>query len=352
MSYKKGIAIFLILVFALASLNGCGSDSASGSSGEQSGQDEVTVLRFSSIAPIDHMSNTLNEEACAMISERTEGRVQVDYYPANQLGDYTTVYEELMMGSIDIQQGSIPDTVDKRLGVAYMPYYATGYDDLVPLYGKDSYLYSLMTEINKTQGVVFMGFDIEGFIGMGCVKEPTDVFTPGTPKGIKMRAPGGLLTMLYPIEDLGYEAVSIPYAEVPTAIQTKVVDGWSGGTPNINYAWVGEVINTMYINYMHAESTAYIASEKSLAKLSDEDRQIVIDVFNEQSEKSFTMAQENEDVYKKKLADDYGVKVVEYTPEQIKTAADFVRDVTWKRLEADLTKEIVDNCRAEVEKLK
>ena len=102
---------------------------------------------------------------------------------------------------------------------------------------------------------------------------------------------------------------------------------------------------------MHAESTAYIASEKSLSKLSDEDRQIVIDVFNEQSEKSFSVAQENEEVYKKKLADDYGVKVVEYTPEQLETAADFIRDKTWTRLEADLTKEIIDSCRAEVAKL-
>lgn len=349
MLFKNRLYILLLcMIMTLTLFSGCGASESNGAEEEET---EVTVLRFSSISPIEHMSNTLNEEACEMIYERTEGRVRVDYYPANQLGDYTTVYEELMMGSIDIQQGSIPDTVDRRLGVAYMPYYATGYDDLDPLYGKDSYLFDLMSEINATQGVVFMGFDIEGFIGMGCVVEPKDVFTPGTAKGIKMRAPGGLLTMLYPIEDLGYNAVSVPYAEVPTAIQTKVVDGWSGGTPNVNYAWVGEVINTMYINYMHAESTAYIASEKSLAKLSEEDRQIVIDVFNEQSEKSFTIARENEEVFKKKLADDYGVKVVEYTPEQIKAAADYVRDVTWTRLEPELTKEIVDNLRAELEKL-
>jgi TRAP-type C4-dicarboxylate transport system substrate-binding protein len=351
MLFKKRFYILLLgIIMILALLSGCGAGESENSQAGAGGT-EQTVLRFSSISPIEHMSNTLNEEACDMILERTEGRVRVDYYPANQLGDYTTVYEELMMGTIDIQQGTIPDTVDARLGVAYMPYYATGYDDLVPLYGKDSYLFDLMSEINAKQGVVFMGFDIEGFIGMGCVKEPKDVFTPGTDKGIKMRAPGGLLTMLYPIEDLGYNAVSVPYAEVPTAIQTKVVDGWSGGTPNVNYAWVGEVINTIYINYMHAESTAYIASEKSLAKLSEEDRQIVIDVFNEQSEKSFTMAKENEEVYKKKLADDYGVNVVEYTPEQIKAAADYIRDVTWTRLEPELTKEIVDNLRAELAKL-
>lgn len=344
---KKSILFLLVTVILLApALTAC-----SGGGGDGEDGPGETVLRFSSISPLDHMSHTLNTEACDMVYERTDGRVRIDYYPANQLGDYTTVYEELMMGSIDIQQGTIPDIVDARLGVAYTPYYATGWDDLIPLYGKDSYLFGLMTEFNEAQGVIFLGFDIEGFIGMGCILEPKDVFTPGTPKGVKMRAPGGLKTMLFPIEDLGYNAVSIPYAEVPTAIQTGVVDGWSGGTPNVNYAWVGEVINYMYINYMHPESTAYIASEKGLSKLSAEDRQIVIDVFNEQSERSFTVARENEEYYKQKLSADHKVQVIEYTPAQIKTNADFVRDKTWTRLEAELGKDIIDNLKAEVAKL-
>ena len=122
-------------------------------------------------------------------------------------------------------------------------------------------------------------------------------------------------------------------------------------TPNINYAWVGQVIKFMYINYIHAEATSYVISEKTLAKLTPEDADIVVKAFQEQSLKSFDVAMENEATYKKKLADDYGVKVVEFTQEQINAYAKFVRDTTWPKLEDQLTKELVDGMRAEVAKL-
>jgi len=191
---------------------------------------------------------------------------------------------------------------------------------------------------------------LEGFIGMGVVKDPTNVFEPGAAKGIKLRSPA-MATFRFVQEDLGYSPITITYAEVPTAIQTKVVDGWIGGTPNMNYAWVGEIINKMYVNYIHAEATSYVMSEKSLAKLSAEDQQTVIDVFREQSMQSFKDSKANEEVYKKKLSDDYGVEVVEFNTEQLKTNADFVRDKTWTRLESVLTPELIAGFRAEIAKL-
>lgn len=157
-----------------------------------------------------------------------------------------------------------------------------------------------------------------------------------------------MVTFFQPMEDLGFGPVSIPYGEVPTAIQTKVVDGWVGGTPNMNYAWVGEMINYMYVNYIFAEATSYVLSEKTLAKLTPEDQEILIDVFQQQSMTSFTEAEANERVYMQKLEDDYDVEVIEFTKEQIQAYADFVRETTWPKLEDLLTKELMDGFRKEV----
>lgn len=247
-------------------------------------------------------------------------------------------------------QITIPDALDARLGAAYVPYYAKNYEEAKILFAPDSYLSTQLGELTAANGVKFLGIVLEGFIGMGFVAEPNDVFTPGVNKNVKTRSPA-MITFRVAQEDLGYNPITVPYAEVPTAIQTKVVDGWVGGTPNMNYAWVGEVINHMYVNYIHAEATSYVISEKSLAKLSEEDAQTVIDVFQEQSIKSFTVAEENEKVYMQKLADDYGVEVVEFSEEQVNAYADFVRENTWPKLEELLTKELMDGMRAEVEKL-
>ena len=195
--------------------------------------------------------------------------------------------------------------------------------------------------------VRFLGIVLEGFIGMGFVKEPNDIFNPESNKEVKTRSPS-MVTFYQPQEDLGFNPVSIAYGEVPTAIQTKVVDGWVGGTPNMNYAWVGEMINYMYVNYIHPEATSYVMSEKSLAKLTPEDQEIVIGVFQEQSLNSFTLAEENEREYMKKLEEDYGVEVIEFTPEQIKVYADYVRETSWPAIEELLTKELMDGFRREI----
>jgi TRAP-type C4-dicarboxylate transport system substrate-binding protein len=347
-SWKKITICTVALMLALTAFTGCGGGGGSANSG--GGDGETITLRLASDAPLEHIATGLNNGAADKVKERTEGRVEINYYPGSQLGGYETVYEELVMGTIDIAQITVPDALDARLGAAYLPYYATSYDEAKILYAPDSFMSETFAGLTAENNVRFLGWVLEGFIGMGTVVEPTDVMTPGTPKGIKLRSPA-MATFRYVQEDLGFNPITIPYAEVPTSIQTKVVDGWIGGTPNMNYAWVGEIINQMYVNYIHAEATCYVMSEASLAKLSEEDQAIVVEVFQEQSMQSFVDAQANEEVYKQKLKDDYGVEVIEFTPEQLATTAEYVRDTTWTRLEEILTPELIAGFRAEVEKL-
>ena len=345
MKIKKLITIILTLALVLTAFAGCG-----GGDTEEGDATETIVLRLASDAPLEHIATGLNQEACDLVKERTEGRVEVQYFPASQLGGYETVYEEIVRGTIDLGQITIPDALDARLGAAYVPYYAKSFEEAKILFAPDSYLSGVIGELTEANDVTFLGTVLEGFIGMAFVAEPTDMTTPGVNKGVKTRSPA-MVTFSVAQQDLGFNPITVPYAEVPTAIQTKVVDGWVGGTPNINYAWVGEVINYMYVNYIHAEATSYVVSNKSLAKLTPEDAATVVAVFNEQSMKSFTVSQENEQVYKQKLADDYGVNVVEFTPEQVDAYATFVRETSWPKLEELLGKELMDGMRAEVDKL-
>jgi TRAP-type C4-dicarboxylate transport system substrate-binding protein len=345
---KKLIVILLTLALVLTSFTGCGGGKTESEGGGASG--EPVTLRLASDAPLEHIATGLNEEACKLVEEQTEGRVKIEYFPASQLGGYETVYEEIVRGTIDLGQITIPDALDPKLGAAYVPYYAKSFEEAKILFAPDSWMAGQLGQLTEQNGVKFLGTVLEGFIGMAFVTEPNDMTTPGTNKKVKTRSPA-MATFRIAQEDLGFNPITVPYAEVPTAIQTKVVDGWVGGTPNINYAWVGQVIKYMYVNYIHAEATSYVVSQKTLDKLSPEDAQILIDVFQGQSMKSFDLAKENEENYKKKLADDYGVKVVEFTPEQVDAYASFVREKSWPKMEELLGKEFMDGMRAEVEKL-
>ena len=322
-----------MLSLVLTSLVGCGGGGDGAGEAAEYSADNPIVLRLASDAPTEHIATGLNLEACEMVEERTEGRVKVQYFGAGALGDYNTVYEEVVRGTIDLAQISIPEAIDPRLGAPYLPYYATNYEEVKELYAPDSFMCQELGKYTAATNVRFLGIVLEGFIGMGFVKEPNDIFNPESNKGVKTRSPS-MVTFYQPQEDLGFNPVSIAYGEVPTAIQTKVVDGWVGGTPNMNYAWVGEMINYMYVNYIHPEATSYVMSEKSLAKLTPEDQEIVIGVFQEQSMNSFDRSEENERLYMQKLEEDYGVEVIEFTREQIQVYADYVREVSWLPLKS------------------
>lgn len=338
----KLLSLVLVLALVVTSFAACGG----GGDDATYSADNPLKLRLASDAPTEHIATQLNEELCAMIEEKTEGRIVVDYFGGGAMGDYNTVFNEVKLGTIDAAQITIPDALDARLGAAYMPWYALSFEQAKELYGPDSYMFEFFSEVVKTQDVQFLGFVLEGFIGMALVKNADDPFTPGTDKGINIRVPGMNVFKDAQV-NLGYNVSEIPYGEVTVAVQQGRVDGWVGGTPNINYAWLGETINYMYINYAHAEATSYVLSDMTLAKMTEEDQAIVKQCFLDQSAKSFDNAQANEEVYKQKLTD-AGVEVVEFTEEQLLTMAKFVRGDTWTGLEESLGADLIAKFREEV----
>ena len=194
---KKMLALVMASVMALSLLTGCGGNGGSAASGpaEYSAENPIN-LRLASDAPAEHVATGLNNALCALVAEKTEGRVTMKYFPSSQLGSYETVYEELMMGSIDAAQITVPDAIDARLGIAYLPYYALSYDEAKVLFAPDSYVGTLMNDITSSQGVRWMGFCLEGFIGMGTTKEPANLDSDdlAADKHIKIRT-ASMLTL-------------------------------------------------------------------------------------------------------------------------------------------------------------
>ena len=342
MKAKRLIVSILAIVLLLSA---CGN----GGSGGTTGGDGPVTFRLASDAPIDHIASRLNLMAVDLIYERTNGRVIVEYFPASQLGGYETVYEELIRGTIDIAQIPMPDHLDARLGVGYLPYFATNFEEAAILFGPDSFLTRYFGEITAQHNVRFLGWLLEGFNAMGVVVDDPIDHTPGAPSEIRMRS-APMATFRFVQEDLGYNIVVVPYAEVPIALQTGVIDAWMG-PPNMNYAWgLGDLLTRMYINYLQAEATSFVMSEQSLARLSPEDQEIVVGVFHEISAYSFIEAQADELAARRGLAA-AGVEIIEFTPQQIAEHAAFVREHTWPRLEELFGSDFMDALRAEVANL-
>lgn len=340
---RRSVILMAVVLCASLILSACGG----GGGGAAADPDEPMVWRMATDHPIDHMATRSAKAIAAEIEEKTEGRIKITVHPASQLGGYDTVYDEIIRGTIELAHITIPDALDSRLGAAYTPYLTTGYDEAKVVYAPDSFLSQKFVEYNEVLGVKFLGFYLEGYIGLGTKREPRDLLVPGAPKGLQIRVWAAPASR-EPAADLGFTPVTIPYAEAPTAIHTGVVDGWIGGTPNVNFNWVGEVISYFYRTFMHAESTAYVMNLNLFNSLSEADQQIVLNAFARQSMESFELAETEDDYWMGRL-EEIGVTVIKLSDEDVQMLADFVRTNTWPKLEEIYTKELMDGLRAHIE---
>ena len=63
-------------------------------------QDEL-VIKVAGISPIEYRSTEGLYRIAEKVEEATKGRIKMDVFPMNQLGDYTQVFQEIQRGTID-----------------------------------------------------------------------------------------------------------------------------------------------------------------------------------------------------------------------------------------------------------
>lgn len=296
----------------------------------------------------EHTTTKLLQEFAKMVGERSKGDIRIRVYPANQLGDYTQVYEELRRGTIEMAVITIPSQFDTRLEAIYLHYLATDYDEARKVYAPGSNMFKLIEQVNDGLGIKFLAFNVEGFGGFGTTKLPDNMDDPAGPKNLLMRVPP-MAVFQIPCADEGFQTVSIPFAELYTALQTGVADGWSGGPAMVNYVQFRDVIKYFIVCNNFFENTSYMVSKQAWEKLNPEQQKIIQECALEISMKSFDEAQKNDSEFLDKV-EAHGINVVKFTPEQLHAWADLCRRVTWPQMEERLTKEVIDSLLAEYEK--
>ena len=81
---KKVYLLLLSLVVLMIALTGCGKDTDSAKDNSK-----PITLRYSTMQNKDHISYQVALNIKQAVEEKTEGRVLIDIYPANQLGDWS-----------------------------------------------------------------------------------------------------------------------------------------------------------------------------------------------------------------------------------------------------------------------
>jgi len=302
------------------------------------------TLRFANQVPVEHTATKLMHQVADEVKEKTNGRIEIVVYPANQLGDYTLVYEELIRGTIDMAAISIPSQFDPRLELTYINCFVRNFEDARKVFAPDGWLFKKMDELSSRLGVKILGFQVEGFIGIGSIKPVNEPLNPNVDKGVLVWIPNMDVYKLG-AEAMGYRTVTVPWAEVYTALQTGVADGVDGMTPTAAYTMLKDVLKYWYdLNYS-VENFNYMISQKTWDKLSEGDRKIIADAVAKVTTMSIDLAQKDQEKHLQ-LMRDAGIEVHTYSAEELEPI--FVKVVgTWDKLADKFSKELIDEFKVQ-----
>ncbi|MGI5857542.1 MAG: TRAP transporter substrate-binding protein DctP [Candidatus Merdivicinus sp.] len=347
---KKVIALVLsmsLLLLAACDKSASGAESqtapaqpsgqASAPADTSKDSSESYSFRLATHYATSHPGYAALERIAADLNEQSGGKIEVKLYPSSQLGDYTLTYEDLMRGSVDFALIPIPSEYDPKLEMNFVPYMVTDYSQMESAYGPDSYFYKEYGGIHENLGVKLLGLYVEGLIGFGLTQLPDSYADPAAFKGLMIRCPAIEVYNLV-TEDMGYSATTIPYADLYSALQTGVVDGWIGGTPQLNYTDFKDVIK-YYVDYnVFAENIGFFMSLDVFNSLPAEYQTMIQDAFMKEAINSYAVAEQLDNEALSKM-EEYGIEIVRLTDEQRAAYAKSIQEKTWPRLYKNIGEE-------------
>ena len=304
------------------------------------------TLRFAGQFPDGHYATKLMRDIAGGVNQRTNGRIAIEVYPANKLGDYTLVYEDLMKGRVDMALITNSGQFDPRLELVNLNLFPS-YDRIAKDYAQGGWLAKRVSEYNTRLGVKFLGFHIEGMTGIASKKKIKNPLNPDANKGVLARVP---LTTVYPeiIRSQGYRTVSLPYAGLAAAVQEDSCDAVTGVSTGAAATDLAGVVKYWYnLNYT-IETLAYLISADTWDKLSEDDLKIIYSEVAKASKRSMKTAQENDALNIERMKN-AGITVFTYTDEELAPARKAALE-HMKVLEPAIGKELMEDAMKHFEK--
>jgi C4-dicarboxylate-binding protein DctP len=163
----------------------------------------------------------------AGIESRAGGKIKVEIYPANQLGQIPAVVEGVALGTIEVGVAAIGFFVslEPRFQVLDAPGL---FDDI-------THAYKVMTDPAIRERIATFGADkgvemiTPGIYSQLAILSHKPIRAVADFQGQKVRSPGGAAIQVEPYRKLGIIPVSLPLGDALPAMQNKTIDGLISG---------------------------------------------------------------------------------------------------------------------------
>ena len=276
-----------------------------------------TKLKWAHVYETSEPYHTEALWAAGEIKKRTNGKYEIEVFPASQLGNENQINEGLGLGTVDMIYTGVnfAAATYKPLGITGAPFILRDFNHWKAY--RDS---KLFTDLAK-------GYDDKTrhkivaitYYGQRQVTANKSITKPEDMKGMKLRVPPAPLFLMF-TKSVGANATPIAFAEVYLALQQGTVDGQENPLPTIMAKKFYEVQSHIILTGHITESLVTVLGSHVWSKLTPDEQKIFQDVLKEAASKATDKIRASEQVLAaefKKL----GKTVVEPDREAFRKAA-------------------------------
>ena len=219
------------------------------------------------------------------IKKRTNGKYEIQVFPASSLGKEADINQGLTLGTVDIilTGASFAGRSHPPLAVSYFPFIFRDAEHQLK-YARSDVFKELAKGYDDKTGNHITALNYYGARHVTS-SAARPVAKPEDMKGLKIRVPDAPAYLAFP-KSLGANATPIAFAEVYLALQNNTVDAQENPLPTIEAKKFYEVQKNISLTGHIVDSLLTIVSGQLWAKLSADEKKIFTDVMQEAAEKT------------------------------------------------------------------
>jgi TRAP-type C4-dicarboxylate transport system substrate-binding protein len=278
-------------------------------------------------------------EFAELVEERTNGRIKMECFPVQQLGDWKDQFDNVMRGVQEM--GFLPTSPRyQQFAPRFVSFVITDWEQYKRAYAPGGFMSELVKEGCDELGIKVLGHINVGFDGYSGMKGP--VVLPGDVRKLGIKTRVGYPTSVPYWEELG-PVVSIDMAEVYTALQLGTIDCQADMSVDVVYTQFRDV--TKYFTDLNSMPAFIdiIINKKLWNKLPADLQEVLQETASEMAEKATRLSREKEESFYEKFEEE-GVVVTRLTPEQREEWVKLAKEPggLWDELRDDIGDEAID----------
>ena len=260
-----------------------------------------TKLKWAHVYEVSEPYHTESVWAAAEIKKRTNGKYDIEVFPASTLGKETDINQGLTLGTVDmiISGPSFAARSYPRIGIAYYPFIFRDGDHLIA-YSKSPVFAEMVEEFRNKTGIQITAYTYYGARHTTSNRPFTDC---AGMKGLKIRVPDVPAYMATP-KACGANPTPIAFAEVYLALQNGTVEAQENPLTTIEAKKFYEVQKAIMLTGHIVDGLTTEIAPHIWSKLTDDEKKIFTEVTREAAQRATDKIKKREaelvDEFKKK----------------------------------------------------